>query len=59
VPCPALHRIAFPVVLEWCQKVTGDQGSARLEGKDDVVNAILSFAEGVTEAELAAVGARF
>jgi hypothetical protein len=21
VPCPALHRIAFPVVSKWCQEV--------------------------------------
>src|SRR5829696_2385079 len=24
VPCPALHRIALPVVREWYQKATGD-----------------------------------
>ena len=49
-------------VAQYCVPVvsveaTGDQGSVRLEGRDGVVNASLSFTDGVAEAQL--VGARF
>jgi hypothetical protein len=54
-----LHRIAFAVVSVWCQKITDDQGSVRLEGGEGVVITSLSFIDGVAEADLAAVSALF
>jgi hypothetical protein len=54
-----LHRIAFSVVSEWCQKVTDDQGSVRLEGGEGVVITSLSFTDGVATVDLAAVSALF
>ena len=54
-----LHRTAFAVVSVWCQNVTDDQGSVRLEGGEGVVITSLSFTDGVAEADLAAVSALF
>jgi hypothetical protein len=35
VPCPVLHRIAFPVVSEWCQWRQMIEGAAKSSAPED------------------------